>query len=98
MEKEIRNDVKGIGRFIFETGADRERSNSISTYPKWDLGNEHIHRIHTMGRKFSMCFLGKVRYCLEKRHTVSQTMKPFTLTAKSYTGYATSVRRRSAML
>ena len=25
MEKEIRNDIKGINRFIFEAGADREQ-------------------------------------------------------------------------
>ena len=54
MEKEIRNDVKGIDRFILKPV--RTGSNSIFISPKWDLGSGRIRRIHTRVKKFLCIF------------------------------------------
>ena len=96
MEKEIRSDVKGIDRFIFETGADQEQLHLHIS----EVGpGQRAHPPHTHeGQEIFTCFLGRARCYLAKRRIALETMKPFTSIAKFYMGYVMSVRRHSVTL
>ena len=96
MEKEIRTILKVLTVLSLKQG--QTGSSSTFTSQKSVRENGRIHRIHTTDRKFSTCFLGKVKSYLANRHTVSAITKPFMSIAKFCMGYATLARHHSVML
>ena len=94
MEKEIRNDIKGINRFVFEAGSDREQLHLHIS----EVGpGSRAHPPHTHeGQEIFYVFSVKARSYLGIRRIVSAITKPSMSIAKFYTAYAMSVRHPSA--